>query len=112
AQTATLGREKAEGWDFEHFSGGHSSEPPMQNRVPGVRRNADGTPIRSIVGFRPLFGSCVASTVHGLLPETRCLVFTRLLTYSVFCYTSVSQQQFTDTSCDSPVCRRCCWFFK
>ncbi|MCD7448440.1 hypothetical protein HAX54_042237, partial [Datura stramonium] len=67
----------------------------------GVRRNADGTSIQFVVGFRPLLLSHVASEIRGSVSVTRGLVASRKLIYSFFCCTSTSQRRFADSSCDS-----------
>ncbi|MCE0480701.1 hypothetical protein HAX54_037752, partial [Datura stramonium] len=67
-----------------------------------VRRNIDGMPVQSVVGFRPLLGSRVASAVHGSILATHRLVFGKLLVRSIFCCASTSQRRFVDSSYDSP----------
>ncbi|MCD9638423.1 hypothetical protein HAX54_022385, partial [Datura stramonium] len=52
-------------------------------------RNANGTPIQSVVSSRPLFGSRIASAVRGSILMTHRPITDRLLAYSVFCCTSV-----------------------
>ncbi|MCD9642736.1 hypothetical protein HAX54_029678, partial [Datura stramonium] len=51
---------------------------------------------------RPLLGSRVASAVCGSVSVTHHLVASRILIYSVFCFTSASQRRFADSFCDSP----------
>ncbi|MCD7461192.1 hypothetical protein HAX54_045470 [Datura stramonium] len=96
-------------------------EPPMQHQsriylgtttFVDLLVGSSKAPIQSVVSFRPLFGSRVASAVCGSVSATCLLVAGRLLTYSVFYCTLASQWQFVDPSCDSPMCCRCCWLFQ
>ncbi|MCD7469760.1 hypothetical protein HAX54_008997, partial [Datura stramonium] len=51
-------------------------------------------PVQGIVGFRLLFGSRIALTVHGSVSPTRDLVASTLWFCSVFCFTSESHRDF------------------
>ncbi|MCD9645065.1 hypothetical protein HAX54_033718 [Datura stramonium] len=74
----------------------------------GVQQNASGKLVQGIVGFRPLFGSRVASMVRRSIPATHRLVASSPRVYSVFYLISPSHQRFADSSCDPPVFHRCC----
>ncbi|MCD7458350.1 hypothetical protein HAX54_037984, partial [Datura stramonium] len=57
-----------------------------------VRENAVGTPIQSVVGFKPILRSHVASVVHRSVSTYHGLVVGRLLVFSVLCCASASQR--------------------
>ncbi|MCE2055680.1 hypothetical protein HAX54_043177, partial [Datura stramonium] len=63
-------------------------------------QNVDETSVQSIVGFRPLIGSRVASVVRRSVPATLHLVSGRLFLCFVFYCASASQRWSVDSSYD------------
>ncbi|MCD7473104.1 hypothetical protein HAX54_014699 [Datura stramonium] len=68
-----------------------SKEEKVDNRE-DVRKSGE-TPVQTPVGFRPLFGICVTSTVRGSEPVTHCLISGGVIVWPVYCFQSASQRR-------------------